>query len=246
MICRQDTEIDDTLTDSDDFPDCLPSPGIGSPAPQEIMPQPSALLEEKISILMQEKEILQGRQDYVLRKLSRNGEGTISNIEIVTDRVIRHRDNLRAENKELRAAVERAENESMYLRGEILWTQVKLDKAKAERAEMVQSKVRWIARMWTLAGRLPGELRKKDAEIESTRKALSDLHVRLAREESKLEEVRGKLGEERMKRIDVEAELKDSSATHAQEIKERDLAGLKLKDQLKLVVQSLESGSVAI
>jgi chromosome segregation ATPase len=195
---------------------------------------------------MQENAALLRKEEYVLRTLSRNGQGTISNIEAVADRAVRQRDELRAENQELRAIIRRLESGITDLQGEIARIQGKLERAKGDRIEIAQSRRRWIARMWALAGRLPGELRKKDAEIDNIREKLVDMHARLAQEQSTLREVQGQLDEERKNRVGVETELKVAKSAHAQEIRERDLAGQRLKDQLKHVVLSLETGAISI
>lgn len=223
-----------------------PSPGrdFDSLAPHES--EAGAALENKILVLLQEKAVLQEREQYVLRKLSRNGQGTLSNIEAVTDRAVRQRDELRAENQELRATIKQLKSGINDLQDQIARMQDKLDRALGERIEMAQDKRRWIARMWALAGRIPGQLRKKDAEIENMREKLVGMHTLLAQQQSRLQEIQGQFDEERKKRMDVEVELKDSNTVHAQEIVERDLAGQRLRNQLMNVVNGLGSGAISI
>lgn len=245
---EQDVGMDNAATDDHDSSVLSPGPGFDFPAPRAGQPQPSvvAVLEDRISVLMGEKEALLQKEEYVLRKLSRNGQGTVSNIEAVTDRAVQQRDQLRAENQELRTVIERLKSRITDLQGEIARVQEKLERAKVERIEIAQSRRRWIARMWSLAGRLPGELRKKDAEIDNVREKLVEMYARLAQEQSVLREAQGQLSDERDSRAGLETELKDTKAAHARAILERDLAGQRLKDQLKLVINSLESGAMSI
>jgi DNA repair exonuclease SbcCD ATPase subunit len=255
-VDEQDVEMDDTFAvDHDVQPVLSLGPGSGSLVQQESQSQSETLaaLEEKIQILAQEKATLvqdkatfRWREECALRKLSRNGQGTLSSLETVTDRAVRQREELRAENQELRAAAERLESGVIDLQAKIASLQDKLNKTKAERIEVAQSKRRWVTRMWTLAGRLPGELRKKDAEIENMREKLVDMYGRLAQEQARLRKAQDDLAGERTIRIGAEAELKDAKAAHAQEIQGRDSAGQRLKDQLKLVVGGLESGVISI
>ena len=239
--------MDDTFTGGSSPTPSL-GPGSDLPALQESKTQPDvvAALEKRILAIMQEKEVLLEKEQYVLRKLSRNGQGSLSNIEAVTDRAVRQRDELRGENQELRAAVERLKSGIVNLQDKISCMQEKLDRAQGERIEMAQSRRRWIARMWALAGRIPGELRKKDAEIEKMREKLVDMHALLAQEQTRLQEVHGQFVEERKKRMDVEVEFEDSKTAHAQEIQERDLAGQRLRGQLMSVVSGLGSGAISI
>jgi len=236
-VVERDAEVDDTFMGDHD-PPSTPSP---TPALRETEPQSDVVsaMESEIASLKREKE-------YVLRKLSRNGQGTVSNIETVTDRTVRQRDELRVENQKLRAAIERLKSCIIDLRGRIAHMQDKLDRAEGERIEMTQSRRRWIARMWALAGRVPGELRKKDAEIENMREKLAGMHAQLAQGRLRLGELQVQLDEERVRRVGVEAELDDSRIAYAQEIKDRDLAGRKLRDQLRQVVNGLDSGDISI
>jgi predicted nucleic acid-binding Zn-ribbon protein len=247
IIDEKDVEMDDTFT-SDSSPAPSPDPGFDSPAPPEGELGPQALtgLEGRIWVLMQEKAVLLEKEQYVLRKLSRNGNGTLSSIEAVADRAARQRDELRVENQELWAVIDRLNSSVVDLKGRIARIQDKLDRAQGERIEMARSRRHWIIRMWTLAGRIPGELRKKDAEIENMREKLVDMHALLAQEQSGLQEVQGTLAEERKRRMDIEVEFKDSKSAHAQEIKERELAGQRLRGQLMNVVNGLESGAISI
>ena len=225
-----------------------PDPGFDSPTPQGRKPQPHAMaaLEDRILILMQEKAVLLEKEQYVLRKLSRNGQGTLSDIEAVTDRAVQQRDELLVENQELRVVVESLQSNITDLQSKITRTQDRLDQAQGERIEIAQSRRRWIARMWALAGRIPGELRKKDAEIENMREKLVDMHVLLAQEQSRLQEIQGQFNEERKRRVDIEVEFEASKSAHAREVKERDLAGQRLRGQLMNVVNGLESGAISI
>ena len=72
------------------------TPFFGSPAPQETEPRfgMTFTLDAEVETLRREKEC-------VLRILSRNGQGTISDIKTVAERVVQHRDQLRVENQEL-------------------------------------------------------------------------------------------------------------------------------------------------
>ena len=212
--------MDDALTSRSS-----PTPSVGSgfyPAALQYgnEPQPDVVagLENKILILMQQKAALQEKEQYVIRKLSRNGQGTISNIEAVADRAVRQRDELRAENQDLRAVIVGLNSSITDLQDKIANIQDKLDRAQGERIEMTQSKRRWIARMWALAGRVPGELRKKDSEIENMREKLVGMHALLAQEQSTLQAVQGRCAEERKRRMDTEVELTESKTAHAQEI----------------------------
>jgi chromosome segregation ATPase len=244
-VSEQDIEMDESDHDS---PAPSPSAGFGSPLPEETVSQLDlvAKLKSQISSLAQENTVLRGNEEYVLRKLSRNGQGTVSNIETVTDRAVRQREQLRVENEELRVEVQRLESSVTHLQGIIAHTEDKLKRAVRDREEMIEGRHRWIARVWALAGRLPGELRKKDAEIENMREKLTSMFAQLAQEQSKLREAQGELDEERTRRMGVEAELQDANAVHDQKIKERDLAGQKLRDQLKQMVNGLDSGAIAI
>jgi predicted nucleic acid-binding Zn-ribbon protein len=246
-VGEKDVEMDDTFT-GNSSPTPSPGPNFDLPAPLESELNPHLLnaLEDRIWALTQENAALLEKEQYVLRKLSRGGNGTISNIEAVTDRAVRQRDELRVENQELRAVVERLESGIVDLQDRIARIQDKLDRAQGERIEMAQSRRRWVFRVWALAGRLPGELRKKDSEIENMREKLVDMHARLAQEQSRLQEVQGQLVEERKRRMDVEVEFNDSKAAHTQEIKERDLAGQRLRGQLMNMISGLESGAVSI
>ena len=239
--------MDDTFTNNSS-PTPSPGPGFDSPAPRgsELKSHSLTVLEDRIWVLMQEKAALLEKEQYVLRKLSRNGNGTLSNIEAVADRAVRQRDELLVENQELRAMIERLNSSVLDLQGNIVHVQDKLDRAQGERMEMAQSRRRWIVRMWTLAGRIPGELRKKDAEIENMREKLVDMHALLAQEQSRLQEVQCRFAEERKRRMDMEVEFNDSKTAHAQEIKERELAGQRLRGQLMNVVNGLESGAILI
>ena len=205
-----------------------------------------AALQEKVLILAQENAELKEKDEYVRRKLSRNGNGTLSNIETITDRVVRQRDELRTENQKLRADVERLESGVTDLQGEIARMQAKLEKAKEERIEMAQSRRRWIVRMWTLAGRLPGELRKKDAEVNNMREKLFGMYARLAQEQENLREVQDQLCEEKRRRKNVETELEDSNAAHDLAMRERNLDRERFKDRLKHLVNDLESGAALL
>jgi len=209
-----------------------------TPTPQETEPQPDVVSDE-LATLRREKQ-------YVLRILSRNGQGTLSDIETVTNRAVQQREELRVENRELRAFIERLKSDIDDLQGRISHVQDKLDRAEGERTEMAQSKRRWIVRVCALAGRIPGGLRKKDDEIENLREKLSGMHARLAQEQSKLRELQDQLEGERTRREGVEAELDESRTNHAQAMKDRDLAGQRLRDQLKQMANSLESGAVSI
>lgn len=241
--------MDDAFTGNRD-PPSSPSPGsaFGLPTPQETEPQSNIVsaLNERIADLERKNAVLQGKEERTIRMLSRNGQGTLSSIETVTDRIVRQREELRVENQELRAFIGHLESGVINLQGQIAHMQDKLDRAEGERFEMEQSRRRWIARMWALAGRIPGELRKRDAEIENMREKLADMHARLAQQQSRLRELQGQLEEEKVKRVGVEAELDGSRLAHAQEIKDRDLAGQRLRDQLKQVVNSLDSGAISI
>ena len=246
-IIERDAEMDDTFTGDDDILSTPPGSDFGSPTPLEAEPQFDIMsAKNEIASLRREKAALLEMEGYVLRKLSRNGQGTISNIEAVVDRAVRQRDELRVENQELRAFIERLESSIIDLQGEITRMQDKLDRAESERIEMAQSRRRWIARMWVFAGRLPGELRKKDAEIDSMRERLVGMHARLAQEQSQLRDLQVQLEEERGTRMSVEAELDGTRLTHAQEIENRDLAGRRLRDQLKQMVNNLDSGAMSI
>lgn len=237
----------DILT-NDSSPTPSPGPSFGSLPPLESKPQSEivAALENKIASLAQEKAVLLEREQYVLRKLSRNGQGTLSNIEAVTDRAVQQRDELRAENQELQAVIEHLKSGIINLEARIIGMQNKLDRAQGERIEMAQSRRHWIARVWALAGRIPGELRKKDAEIENMREKLIGMHALLAEEQSQLQEIQGKFFEERKRRVDIEVEFNDLKIVHAQEIEERDLTGRRLRNQLMSVVDGLGSGSISI
>ena len=234
--------MDNTSTGDRDRPStsCL-GPEFGSPIPQETGSQFDAASAEKNELM-----VLRREKEYVLRILSRNGQGTVSNIETVTNRVALQRDELRVENQKLRTAVEYLKSDITDLQDKIVYTQEKLDRTEGERIQTAQSRRRWIARMWALAGRVPRELRKKGAEVENMREKLVDMHARLAQEQSKLRELQSQLAEENMRRIGVETELNDSRTAHAQEIKDRDLAGQRLRDQLKQVVNGLDSGTISI
>ena len=247
-VIERDAEMDDTFTDDRD-PLFTPSPGsdFGSPAPLETEPEFEMVsVQNEIASLRREKAALLEMERYVLRKLSRNGQGTISNIETVVDRAVRQRDELRVENQELRAFTERLESSIIDLQGQIVHMQDKLDRTESERIEMAQSRRRWIARMWAFAGRLPGELRKKDAEIDSTREKLANMHARLAQEQSQLRDLQVQLEEETKRRMGAETELDGTRLAHAQEIENRDLAGRRLRDQLKQMVNNLDSGATSI
>lgn len=246
-VIEQDAEMDDTFMDDDDTLSTPPASDFGSPTPLEAEPQfDKVSAQNEIASLRREKAALLEKEGYVLRKLSRNGQGTISNIEAVVDRAVRQRDELRVENQELRASIERLESSIIGLQGQITHMQDKLDRAESDRIEMAQSRRRWIARMWILAGKLPGELRKKDAEIDSMREKIASMHTRLAQEQSELQDLQVQLGEERKTRMGIEADLEGTRVAHAQEIENRDLAGRKLRDQLKQMVNNLDSGAMSI
>jgi chromosome segregation ATPase len=228
--------MDDTSTGDHDSPS-TPSPS----APRNTEPRFDVMyaLETEIAVLRREKE-------YVLQKLSRNGQGTVSNIEAITDRTVRQRNELRAENQGLRVVIEHLKSDIIDLQGNIARIQDKLDRAEGERTEMIQSRRRWIARIWALAGRVPGELRKKDAEIENMREKLVDMHARLAQGQSQLRERQGQLDEERTKRIGVEVELGEERAAHTQRTEAWDMTKQRLGDQLKRLANSLDSNTVSI
>ena len=99
------------------------------------------------------------------------------------------------------------------LQNKIAHTQGKLDRAEDERIQIAHNMRRWIARMWALAGRVPGELRKKEAEIENMRKKLAGMYARPAQEQSQFGELQGQLAGERASRKDVETELHGSRTT---------------------------------
>lgn len=240
--------MDDTFMRKHD-PLPTPSPGsnFGPLAPLETEPQFDAVsARNEIANLRQKNAALLEKEGYVLRKLSRNGQGTISNIETVVERAVRQRDELRVENQKLRVDIERLKSSIIDLQGQIAYIQEKLDRAENERSEMAQSRRRWIARMWAFAGRLPGELRKREAEIDSMREKLASMHAQLAQEQSQLRDRQAQLEEERKRRMGVEAELDGTKLAHAREIENRDLAGRRLKDQLKQMVNSLDSGDTLI
>jgi len=236
-VIERDVEMDDTTTGDHDHP-LTPSPG---PAPRETEPQSNlaSALNDELLNLRREKE-------YVLRVLSRNGQGTFSNLETVANRAVQQREELRVENQELRAFIERLKSGIIDLQGKIAHVQGKLDRAESDRIEMAQSRRRWIAKMWAIAGRVPGGLRKKDAEIENMREKLVSLHTRLAQEQSQLRELQDQLEEETTRRVGAETKLDDSRTAHAQAMKDRDLAGQRLRDQLKHMADSLDSGAVSI
>lgn len=241
-VIEQDFEMDGTLTSGRDNPPTPPpGPDFGSPTPQgtQLRSDPMSAPSTEIDILRQEKE-------YILRVLSRNGQGTLSDIKTVADRAVRQRDELHAENEELRTVIELLKSGLTDLQNKIAHTQEKLSRAEGERIQMVQSRRRWIARMWALAGRVPGELRKKDSEIENMREKLAGMYARLAQEQSQLREFQGQLEGERARRVGVETELHDSRTAHAQQIKDRDMAGRKLRDQLNQVINCLDSGTISI
>ena len=245
IVIERDVEMGDMLI-ADHDPLYTP-PSSGSPTPQRSEPQfGMAPTEDESASLRRENAALLEVNQYVLRKLSRNGQGTLSNIETVVNRAVRQRDELRVENQDLRARIELLESGITDLQDQIARTWERLNRAEIERIEIAQSKRRWIVRMWALAGRAPGELHKKDAEIDNMREKLASLHARLAQGQSQLRELQGQLGEEREKRMGAEAELDSSRVAHAQEIKDRDLAGLRLRDQLKQVVNNLDSGAILI
>jgi len=247
IVVERDVEMETTLIADRSPLSGPPGSDFGSPAPRKAEPQfGMASMEDDFASLRRENAALLEVKQYVLRKLSRNGQGTLSNIETVVDRAAQQRDDLRVENQELRSRIERLESGITNLQGQIAHTRDKLDRAEIERIEVAQSKRRWIARMWALAGRVPGELRKKDAEIDNMREKLASLHARLAQEQSQLRDLRGQLEEEKERRMGVEVELESSRVAHAQEIQDRDLAGRRLRDQLKQVVNSLDSGAISI
>jgi len=229
--------MDDTST-GDHYHPLTPSPG---PAPRETDPQPNV-----VSAMNDELANLRREKAYVLRILSRNGQGTMSDLETVANRAVQQREELRVENQELRAFIERLKSDIMDLQGKITHVQGKLNRAEGERVEMAQSRRRWIAKMWAIAGRVPGGLRKKDAEIENMREKLVGMHARLAQEQSQLRELQDQLEEERARRVGAEAKLDDSRIAHTQEINDRDLAGRRLRDQLKQMANSLDSGAISI
>ena len=108
-----------------------PSTGFESPLPQESRSQLDlvAKLESQISSLTQQNAVLRGDEEYVLRELSRNGQGIISNIETVTDQAVRQREQLRVENEELCAEVQRLESSVTYLQGIIAHPEDELKRA---------------------------------------------------------------------------------------------------------------------
>lgn len=234
-IIEQDIEMDAT---GDQDCTLTPSPSL---APQETEPQ-----SDMMSALNDELANLRRENQYVLRVLSRNGQGTLSDIETVTNRAVQQREELRVQNQQLRATIEYLKSNIIDLQGKIARVQDKLNRAEDERIEMAQSRRRWIARMWSIAGRVPGGLRKKDAEIENMREKLLDMRAQVAQEQSQLRELQDQLEGERARRVGVEAELDGSRMAHAQEIKDRDLAGWRLRDQLKQMANSLDSGAVSI
>lgn len=239
-VIEQDVEMSDTLMGDHGRPS-TPSPGsdLGSSARRETEPSDMVSAWNEIASLRQEKA-------YVLQKLSRNGQGTISNIETVVDRAVRQRDELRAENQKLRADIQRLEFSVIELKGKIAHTQDKLNRVESEKIEMTHSRRQWITRMWAFAGRIPGELRKKDAEIDHMREKLSSMHARLSQEQSELQNLQVQLEEERKRRMGVEVELDGSKLAHAQEIKDRDFAGRRLRDQLNQLANGLDSGIISI
>lgn len=246
-VIEQDAEMDDTFMGDDNTLSTPPGSDFGSPAPLEAGPHSDGVsAQSEIASLRRKNAALLEREGYVLRKLSRNGQGTISNIEAVVDRAVRQRDELRVENQELRASIERLESSIIGLQGQVTRMQDKLDRAESERIEMAQSRRRWIARMWIFAGRLPGELRKKDAEIDSMREKIVSMHARLVQEQSELRDLQVQLEEEKKTRMGVEVELEGTRVAHAQEIENRDLAGRNLRDQLRQMVNHLDSGAMSI
>ena len=236
-VIERDVEMDGTSMGDHVHP-LTPSPG---PALRETEPQSNA-----VSALNNELANLKREKEYVLRVLSQNGQGTISDLETVANRAVQQREELRIENQELRSFIELLKSDIIDLQGKIAHVQGKLDRAEGERIEMAQSRRRWIAKMWAIAGRVPGGLRKKDAEIENMREKLVGLHARLAQEQSQLRELQDQLEEERTRRVGAESELDDSRTAHAQAMKDRDLAGRRLRDQLKQMANSLESGAILI
>lgn len=236
-VFEQDTEMDNTEMACDDIPSS-PTPGS---APQNADSR-SAL----VSALTREVEDLRRERQYVIKRLSRNGQGTLSNIETVTDRAVRQREELRVENQQLRAVIEHLESGIANLQDRIARMQDILERAQGEHVEIVQSRRRWIARMWALAGRVPGELRKKEAEIENMKGKLEGMHAQLAMEQAQLRERQEELEGERTRRIGVEAELDGAKTAHAREMKDRDQAGRRLRDQLKQITDDLDYGAVSI
>ena len=134
--------MDNTSTDDRDRPStsCL-GPEFGSPIPQETGSQFDAASAEKNELM-----VLRREKEYVLRIPSRNGQGTVSNIETVTNRVALQRDELRVENQKLRTAVEYLKSDITDLQDKIVYTQEKLDRTEGERIQMAQSRRRWIDR----------------------------------------------------------------------------------------------------
>ena len=237
--------MDGAATGDPGFPS-TPSRGSRSLVRQATKPDIKVSKEEKIAILERENAELLETKESALRKLSRNGQGTISNIETVVDRAVKERDELRAGNQYLRKRLLAHESSIFNLRTLITITEEQLARAEAERIAVVQNKQRWISRALALGGRFPGELRKKDAEIENMKGNIAGMHAQLSEERSRLQVLRGQLEEEKGKRAGAEAELDHSRLTHAQEIEERDLAGRRLRNQLKQVVENLDSGAMSI
>lgn len=231
--------MDDTSTEAHGL-HATPSPGPGFDSLDMVS------VQNELASLRRANAALLEKEGYVRRKLSRNGQGTISNLETVVDRAVQQRDELCVENQGLRAVIERLESRIIDLQGQIVRTQDKLDRAESERIQIAQSKRRWIARMLASAGRLPGELRVKDAEIDSMREKLVGMHAQLAQEQSQLRDHQIQLEEERKRRMGIETELGDTRMAHAQEIENRDLAGRRLKEQLKQMINNLDSGGISI
>lgn len=237
--------MDETVTGADGFPSS-PSYGSRSLVRQATEPDIVDFKENKIAILERENAGLLKMKESVLRKLSRNGEGTISNIETVVDRAVRECDELRAKNVNLRTEVLYRQSCIITYQSIISILKEKLVRAQTDRIAMARSKQRWIARMFALAGRVPGELRKKDAEIDNTREKLAGMEAQLSEEQSQLQDLQGQLEGERGRRADAEAELDHSRLAHAREITERDLAGRRLRDQLRQMVENLDSGAMSM
>ena len=237
--------MDEAVTGAHGF-HSTPSRGSRSLVRQATEPDITDFRENKIAILERENAELLKMKESTLRKLSRNGEGTISNIETVVARAVRERDELRAENQNLRTEVLVRQSCIITFKGVISTLKEKLVRAQTERIAMARSKQRWITRMFALAGRVPGELRKKDAEIDNMREKLAGMEAQLSEEQFRLQDLQGQLQEEREGRAGAEAELDRSRLAHTREIAERDLAGRRLRDQLKQVVENLDSGAMSM
>ena len=244
-VIEQDVEMDGAATGDYGLPSTPPR-RFRSLVRQATEPDIKVSKEDKIAILERENAELREMKESALRKLSRNGKGTISNMETVVDRAIRERDELHAENQKLENRLKRCESRIDALREEIPFAEARIARAEADRRAETQKKIRWIWRVLTLTGSAPREFRKKDAEIDNLRKKLAGMHAELSKEQSRLQGLQGQLGEERGRRAGVEAELDHSRSAHAREIHQRDLAGQRLRNQLKQVVENLDSGAMSI